>query len=144
MFCSKCGRASDGSAFCIGCGASQQANSQPAMPQPVVVQTQYQQPQNFQNPYAPQQSYLPPQQPYIGPQQTNGKAIASLVLSLLGLSILGLIFGHVAASEIKNSGGRQGGSGMATAGIVLGWIGSVGWVFYWIGVVSLMNSGLYY
>jgi hypothetical protein len=114
------------------------------MPQPVVVQTQYQQPQNFQNPYSAQQSYLPPQQPYIGPQQTNGKAIASLVLSLLGISILGLIFGHVAASEIKNSGGRQSGSGMATAGIVLGWIGSVGWVLYWIGIAALMDSGIYY
>lgn len=117
----------------------------PVMPQPVVVQTQYQQPQGFQNTYAPQQSYLPPQQqPYMAPPQTNGKAIASLVLSLLGISILGVIFGHIASSEIKNSGGRQGGSGLATAGLILGWLGMVGWVFYWIGVAALMNSSLYY
>lgn len=117
----------------------------PVMPQPVVVQTQYQQPQGFPNTYAPQQSYLPPQQqPYMAAPQTNGKAIASLVLSLLGISILGVIFGHIASSEIKNSGGRQGGSGLATAGLILGWLGMVGWVFYWIGVAALMNSSLYY
>jgi hypothetical protein len=148
MFCSKCGRAADGSAFCVGCGASMQTTSEPApavMPPPVVVQTQYQQPQAFQNNYAPQQSYLPPQQqPYMSAPQTNGKAIASLVLSLLGISILGVIFGHIASSEIKNSGGRQGGSGLATAGIVLGWLGMVGWVFYWIFFAALFSSSMYY
>jgi hypothetical protein len=61
---------------------------------------------------------------------TNGKAIASLVLGILGLvilyvigPILALVFGHIAKREIEESRGTQGGGGMATAGIVMGWIG---------------------
>jgi len=54
-------------------------------------------------------------------------AIASMVLGIIWLywvgSILALIFGYQAKREIRDSGGRIGGSGMATAGIVLGWIG---------------------
>ena len=60
-------------------------------------------------------------------QRTNGMAIASMVLGILWLywigSILALIFGYVAKRQIRDSGGTQGGAGMATAGIVLGWIG---------------------
>lgn len=56
---------------------------------------------------------------------TNGFAIAALVLGILWLcglgSLLALIFGIVALSQIKRSG--QGGKGMAIAGIVLGIIG---------------------
>jgi hypothetical protein len=47
------------------------------------------------------------------------------VLGILWLdwvgSILALIFGYVALSQIKTR--NQGGRGLATAGIVLGWIG---------------------
>lgn len=60
-------------------------------------------------------------------QGTNGLSIASLVLGILWIywigSILALIFGYVAKGQIDRSGGRQGGRGMAIAGIVLGWIG---------------------
>ena len=56
---------------------------------------------------------------------TNGLAIASLVLGILWLmwvgSVLALIFGYVAKQQIRERG--QSGDGMATAGIVLGWIG---------------------
>jgi len=38
-------------------------------------------------------------------------------------SVLALIFGYQAKRQIRNSDGTIGGSGMATAGIVLGWIG---------------------
>ena len=38
-------------------------------------------------------------------------------------SILAIVFGHVALSQIKKSGGTQGGRGMAIAGLVLGYIG---------------------
>ncbi len=54
-------------------------------------------------------------------------AIASMVLGILWLywigSILALIFGYVAKRQIDESGGMQGGRGMAVAGIVLGWVG---------------------
>jgi hypothetical protein len=59
---------------------------------------------------------------------TNGKAIASLVLGIVGLtglpfvcSILAVVFGRGARREIAASG--EGGEGLATAGIVLGWVG---------------------
>jgi uncharacterized protein DUF4190 len=59
--------------------------------------------------------------------KTNGLAIASMVLGILWLwwigSVLALVFGMVAKSQIDNSGGLQQGRGMAIAGIVLGWVG---------------------
>lgn len=55
---------------------------------------------------------------------TNGFAVASLVLGIIPCfnGILAIIFGFVAKNQIKQSGGTQGGDGMATAGIVLGFI----------------------
>lgn len=79
--------------------------------------------------YTPQPSYgYPPPAP--PPPPTNGMAIASLVLSLLGLlqilpligSVLGLIFGYSARNQIAQSRGMQGGEGMARAGIIIGWV----------------------
>ena len=59
--------------------------------------------------------------------QVNSLAIASLVLGVLWFAgigaVLALVFGYRARSQIKNSAGRQTGSGLATAGIILGWIG---------------------
>lgn len=70
------------------------------------------------------QPYYVPQQPW--PQAgMNGMAIASMVLGILWLywvgSVLALIFGYIARSQIKQR--RQDGDGMAIAGIILGWIG---------------------
>jgi hypothetical protein len=53
-------------------------------------------------------------------QGTNGLAIASFVTSLLGLTLFGIVFGHVAKGQIAKTG--QGGSGLATAGLVIGYI----------------------
>jgi hypothetical protein len=59
--------------------------------------------------------------------KTNGMAIASMVLGILWIywvgSILALVFGYIAKSQIDKSNGRESGRGMAIAGIVLGWIG---------------------
>jgi hypothetical protein len=60
-------------------------------------------------------------------QQTNGLAVASLVLGILWLwwigSVLALVFGYTAMGAIDRSSGRQGGRGLAVAGVVLGWVG---------------------
>lgn len=57
----------------------------------------------------------------------NGMAIASVVLGALWLywlgSILALVFGYIAKSQMRAAGEGQEGAGLATAGIVLGWIG---------------------
>jgi len=64
---------------------------------------------------------------------TNGFAVASLVLGILGIvacgvpAVLALVFGYKARKQIAASGGGQSGRGMATAGIVLGWI--------WLGLI---------
>jgi hypothetical protein len=60
-------------------------------------------------------------------RETNGSAIVAVVLGVLWFagigSVLALVFGYRARREIKNSGGSQKGSGLATVGIILGWIG---------------------
>ena len=82
------------------------------------------------------------------PGKTNGMAIASLVLSLLTLAcgftwILGIIFGHVALSQIKRTG--EGGRGMAVAGLVIGYVCLVGTIllfgFVWASLDDLDSSG---
>jgi hypothetical protein len=61
--------------------------------------------------------------------KTNGLAIASLVLGIAQIfacivgAILALVFGYISRRQIDESGGTQGGRGMAIAGIFLGWIG---------------------
>ncbi|SRR5579875_3619139 len=65
--------------------------------------------------------------PAIAQTQTSGFAIASLVLGICWLywvgSILALIFGYTAKKQMRQRPGLLKGEGMATAGIVLGWIG---------------------
>jgi hypothetical protein len=69
----------------------------------------------------------PPGQPAGAASQINGLAIASVVVAVLwfaGLgAVLALVFGYRARRQIKDSAGSQTGSGLATAGIILGWIG---------------------
>lgn len=61
---------------------------------------------------------------------TNGMAIGSLIASILGVtffptigSIVGLILGYTARNQIRDSEGATTGEGLATAGIIVGWIG---------------------
>lgn len=65
-----------------------------------------------------------------GPSQTSTKAIVSLVSGLFifffPLSIVAIICGHLALSEIKKSAGRLTGDGMAIGGLVLGYAGVAG------------------
>ena len=75
---------------------------------------------------------------------TNGKAIASLVFSILGagiFSIIGLILGYRAKREIDESGGAQGGRGLALAGIIIGWVTLAGTILYAIVVIAAASGG---
>jgi len=71
--------------------------------------------------------------------RNNGLAVASLVLGIVGWalcgvgSILAVIFGHMAKNQIDRSGGREGGRGLAIAGLVLGWI----WVGFFVVIVAI-------
>lgn len=79
---------------------------------------------------SPYQPYGAPPTPYGAfqpTQQTNGLAIASLVVSIGSIvlccgvpGIVGAILGHVARKQIKEQ--DQAGDGMALAGIIVGWV----------------------
>jgi hypothetical protein len=77
--------------------------------------------------------------------RTNGLAIASMVLGILWFywvgSVLALVFGYVAKGQIDASRGTQGGRGMATAGIVLGWIGVAVFALLLLAGISVGMSG---
>ncbi|MEV4631400.1 DUF4190 domain-containing protein [Micromonospora sp. NPDC049523] len=94
--------------------------------------TAYQTPPGYPAPTGyPAQAY-PPGYGYPATPPQNGMAVASLVVSIVGvlglcgyglggyLGIVGAILGHVAKRQIRERG--ESGAGMATAGIIIGWI----------------------
>lgn len=93
---------------------------------------------------APPQGMVPVAAPYGGAQPVgyasaatgqdhSGKAIGSLVCGILSLLICGIILGPTAivlgnqAKAAMDQSGNQKGRGMATAGVIIGIIGVVGW-----------------
>jgi type IV pilus assembly protein PilA len=58
---------------------------------------------------------------------TSGKAIGSLICGIffffLPASIIAIILGHLSLSEIRKSAGRLKGQGIATVGLILGYMG---------------------
>jgi len=76
------------------------------------------------------ENYPPPVQAPAGPtSQTNVLAIISLIAGILGVptaglgSLVAIITGHIAQSQIKKGGGFVTGKGLATAGLILGYLG---------------------
>lgn len=75
----------------------------------------------------------PPVMPYgyggYPARRTNGLAVASMILSIVGFlwilpfvgSLAGAIMGHVSLGQIKRTG--EAGRGMALAGVIIGWAG---------------------
>ncbi|MFD4638518.1 DUF4190 domain-containing protein [Lentzea sp. NPDC058436] len=112
-------------------------------------------PKQSGDPYGQQPPYGQPygQQPMYGygypvvpKSQTN--AIVSLVLSVVGFatcgvtSIVGIIFGHIAMKKIKR--GEEDGYGMALAGIIIGYVVTVGYllfVLFYLGIMVAVISG---
>jgi hypothetical protein len=152
-YCASCGTpVRAGTNFCEKCGAPLSAGPAPgstAAEQPV-------------SSYAaaptapPPPTYAPPTYPapgyatsgYAGPPPaaapSNGFSIASLVLGIVWVfgvgSILAVIFGFVARKQIRDSGGRQGGGGLAIAGIILGFVGIAGLILWIILIAAITNS----
>lgn len=121
-----------------------QPQQQPYDPQPYEQQPYQPQPPGVPYPpaYPPQYGY-----PYQAPRPTNGMAIAAMIVGIVGLctpiAILGLIFGLIAKRQIKER--NESGDGMATAGVVLGWIGVasvVFWVIYLVVVIGLFTTAV--
>ncbi|GAA4143959.1 DUF4190 domain-containing protein [Leifsonia shinshuensis] len=83
----------------------------------------YVQPQYGQAPYGQAQyGQAQPPYPYASPPapRTNVLAIVSLV-SAFAVSIVAVITGHIALSQIKRTG--EAGRGMALAGLIIGYVG---------------------
>ena len=92
------------------------------------------------NPYDPYRPTKPP--------GTNGKAIAALITSLLGLpccglpSIAGVILGVIAMRETRRTG--QDGYGIALAGAIIGGLVIAIWAFYLLVTFVISVSGFQY
>ncbi len=116
-----------------------------------------------QAPYAPyaQAQYpvqttpgAPPVMPYgyggYAPPKTNGLAIASLVLSIVGFiwflpllgSLGGVILGHISLGQIKRTGDQ--GRGMALAGVIVGWVGLAIVAFVVLAIVLIFSASSSY
>jgi hypothetical protein len=79
--------------------------------------------------------------------KTNGMAIASMVVSIVGIALLvcygigglpglvGAILGHVAKRQIRDR--QESGDGMALAGIIVGWI-AFGLAVLFVGVIAAL------
>jgi uncharacterized protein YacL len=76
-------------------------------------------------------------------QRTNVLAIVSLVSSFF-ISIVGIITGHIALSQIKKTG--EQGRGLAIAGLIIGYIGLVVGIIlaiFWFAVIgAAINEGV--
>ena len=79
------------------------------------------------------------------PPGTNGKAIAALATSLLGLvccglpSIAGLVLGVIGMRETRRTG--QDGYAIALIGAIIGGLAVAGWVVYLLLSISIYASG---
>lgn len=92
----------------------------------------------------------PPPGPWATPPPNSGKAVAALVLGILGvvscqvLGIAAIVLGQQANEEIAASGGRLGGEGFAKAGLIMGWVAVallvltvLGFVFFFVIAAAL-------
>lgn len=104
-----------------------------------------------QEPYGQSSQPGPPPQygyaaapPAGGP--TNVLAIVSLVLSILGVVgvlpfiglIAGIITGHIARRQIRS--GSDQGEGLATAGLVIGYVGVLLWVLFLVVIIAVFGA----
>ncbi len=95
-------------------------------------------------PYNAPYGYGYPQGPYA--PSTNGLAVASLVLGIVGwmLCFIGpavaIVLGVIGRNQIRASGGQQQGEGLAKAGIILGGITLALWVAYFVTIVAFSAS----
>ncbi|HEY9435453.1 MAG TPA: DUF4190 domain-containing protein [Blastocatellia bacterium] len=167
MFCTRCGANNlDTDQFCRSCsapltkpgGASGASSGSPQQPYPYSTpgqgqqQPQQQQPQSY-SPYPGYQGYPPPQQGYANqtyPQQgASGRAITSLVLSLVSIfmcgfltSIPGMILGKMEMNAIRQGQAPSSGDGIAKAGFYIGLVVTILYGLIILGYIFLIALGL--
>ncbi|WP_217183723.1 DUF4190 domain-containing protein [Streptomyces sp. AC495_CC817] len=84
----------------------------------------------------------PSQQQWTAPasRPTNGLAIATLVLGICGFAIVPVIMGHIALRQIRERG--DAGSGLAIAGLILGYIALAGYIVIGIMMIAVIAGGV--
>jgi Domain of unknown function (DUF4190) len=87
-------------------------------------------------------------QPAAQPQPTNSNAVISLVVGIVGIFFCGGILcpiawylGAQAEQQIDASGGAEGGRGIATAGKIIGIIGTVLFLIWLVIVIIALIAG---
>ena len=103
------------------------------------------------NIYAVQNQQAATQQVIIQGSRTSTAAIISLVFGILGFfsswwlfgipSLVAVITGHVARANVKNSNGDLEGSGLALAGLIMGYIVLAFYLLIVIGLVGALAVG---
>ena len=74
----------------------------------------------------------------------NVLSIVSLVTSVLGLSLVGIITGHISLSQIKKTG--EQGRVLAIIGLVIGYLwlaGTILFIIIWVAVIGIAASSGY-
>jgi hypothetical protein len=72
--------------------------------------------------YVPAAATPPAYTPSYAPvAKTNVLSIVSLITSILGFGLVGVITGHIGMNQIKKTG--EAGRGLAIAGLIIGYIG---------------------
>lgn len=72
----------------------------------------------------------------------NVLSIVSLVTSILWLSLVGIITGHIALSQIKRTG--EQGRVLAIIGLVVGYLGLIGFFIVIAGFIGIAALGTSY
>jgi len=126
VFCPKCGKQlDDPDAFCRSCGSGI-SGGKPASGEP------------------PARTTVPTLLDAEQPIRRSGEATASLVLGLFSfipvVSLLAVIFGHLARATIRRSGGRLLGDGMAVFGLALGYLSLGVWIIYGLSLLVSQPS----
>ena len=70
----------------------------------------------------------------------NGLAIASLVLSVIGLGLIGVILGHISLSQIKRTG--EQGHVLALIGVIYGYLGILAAIALAIFSIFMLATGV--
>jgi Domain of unknown function (DUF4190) len=98
-----------------------------------------------QTSYTTQPTYYAQPGYVVAAAPTNGLAIASMIMSIVGFGPIGAIMGHIARKQIRERG--EQGDGFALAGIIVGWVTTGIWVLccggYAIAIAGAAGSGAF-
>ncbi len=155
-FCNQCGQGNpDDAAFCVQCGTPVDEGAGAAPP---VIEGAAPPPMEDAAPPVPGMPPPPPGMPGMPPpgyaplarRQTDGMAVAALIMGIGGFficplvfGVMAVIFGYLGRGNIQKSGGVLEGDSFCTAGIILGFIQigiSLFFIILWVIIAIIAAS----